>query len=182
MPVLADAPGTTRVNVLVATTRTADPSAGVLFNGGRADALAFADIDVSIPPDAVRRVGEIQWPRVLPGDPSTDFVTRRTSVITRQAALAIVHAEVGRSPKRQVLVFVHGYNNSFEDAVYRFAQIVHDSGTQAVPVLFTWPSKASVLAYGYDRESATYSRDQLENVLKGLVGPPPRGGGGVRGA
>ena len=172
VPVLADAPGTSRVNVLVATTRTADPSAGVLFNGGRADALAFADIDVSIPPDAVRRVGEVQWPKVLPGDPSVNFVTRRTSVIDRAAALAIVHEEVAHSPKRQVLVFVHGFNNSFEDAVYRFAQIVHDSGTQAVPVLFTWPSKASVLSYGYDRESATYSRDQLENVLKGLVADP----------
>ena len=175
VPVLADAPGTSRVNVLVATTRTADPSAGVLFNGGRAEALAFADIDVSIPPDATRAIGEVQWPKALPGNPSTDFVTRRTSIITRPAALAIVHDEVGRSPKRQVLVFVHGFNNSFEDAVYRFAQIVHDSGTQAVPVLFTWPSKASVLAYGYDRESATYSRDQLENVLKGLVADPEVG-------
>ena len=175
VPVLADAPGTTGVNVLVATTRTADPSAGVLFNGGRADALAFADIDVSIPPDANRVTGQVQWPKVLPGNPATDFVTRRTSIITRPAALAIVHDEVARSPKRQVLVFVHGFNNSFVEAVYRFAQIVHDSGRRAVPVLFTWPSKASVLAYGYDRESATYSRNQLENVLKGLVADPQVG-------
>ena len=175
VPVLADAPGTGRVNVLVATTRTADAQSGIMFNGGRADALAFADVDVSIPPDAVRTVGEVQWPKVLPGNPSTDFVTKRTSVIDRTTALAIVHDEVVRSPKRQVLVFVHGFNNRFEDAVYRFAQIVHDSGTQAVPVLFTWPSKANVLAYGYDRESATYSRNQLENVLKGLVADPQVG-------
>ena len=174
-PVLGDAPGTSRVNVLVATTRGADKSPAIMFNGSRADQLAFADVDVSIPPEGVRQAGEVQWPSALPGNPATSFVTRRTSVIDRTTALAIVHNEVKRSPKRQVLVFVHGFNNRFEDAVYRFAQIVHDSGTEAVPVLFTWPSKASVLAYGYDRESSTYSRTQLENVLKGLVVDPQVG-------
>jgi esterase/lipase superfamily enzyme len=123
----------------------------------------------------VRKPGEVQWPSALPGNPATDFVTRRTSIIDRATALAVVHDEVRHAPKKQVLVFVHGFNNRFEDAVYRFAQIVHDSGTEAVPVLFTWPSKASVLAYGYDRESSTYSRTQLENVLKGLVVDPQVG-------
>ena len=32
-----------------------------------------------------------------------------------------------RNAKRQVLIFVHGYNNSYADAVFRFAQIVHDT-------------------------------------------------------
>ncbi|WP_254016398.1 alpha/beta hydrolase, partial [Mesorhizobium escarrei] len=49
-----------------------------------------------------------------------------------------------RNAKRQVLIFVHGYNNSYADAVFRFAQIVHDSGTDAAPILFTWPSRARV--------------------------------------
>ena len=175
MPVLADAPGTSSVNVLVATTRARDVSPGVMFNGLRADAMAFADIQVSIPPDAVRKVGDVQWPKQLPGDPAVDFVTRHTAIIDRKAALALVHDELRHSPKKQVLVFVHGFNNKFEDAVYRFAQIVHDSGTEAVPVLFTWPSKGSVLAYGYDRESSTYSRNQLEDVLSGLVADPSVG-------
>ena len=104
-----------------------------------------------------------------------DFVTRRTAVIDRAKAMALVHEHVKRSPKKHVLVFVHGFNNKFEDAVYRFAQIVHDSGTDAVPVLFTWPSRGSVLAYGYDRESSTYSRDQLESVLRQLAADPAVG-------
>jgi len=62
---------------------------------------------------------------------------------------------------------VHGFNNRFDDAVYRFAQIVHDSRSPAIPVLFTWPSLGEVrlLAYTYDRESATYSRDALEELI-----------------
>ena len=168
-PVLADALGTSRVDMIVATTRGQDTSRAVMFNGTRADGVTFADVDVSIPPDSVRQIGEVQWPKQLPGNPATDFVARRTGIVDKSSAMALVHDAVRRSPKRQVLVFVHGFNNRFEDAVYRFAQIVHDSGTQAVPVLFTWPSKASVLAYGYDRESSTYSRDQLEAVLRALA-------------
>jgi esterase/lipase superfamily enzyme len=70
-----------------------------------------------------------------------------------------------------VLVFVHGFNNQFDEAVYRFAQIVHDSGSPAVPVLFTWPSRGEVrlVAYTYDRESANYSRDALEKLLDDLA-------------
>lgn len=172
MPVLADAPGTDSVKIIVATTRKPDPSPALMFGGLRSDAIAFASVDVSVPPDSVRTVGEIQWPKALPGNPATDFVTRRTSVLDRREAVALVHGRLRTSHKRQVLVFVHGFNNTFEDAVYRFAQIVHDSGTDAVPVLFTWPSKGNVLAYGYDHDSSTYSRDQLESVLRALVADP----------
>jgi esterase/lipase superfamily enzyme len=35
-------------------------------------------------------------------------------------------------------------------------------------VLFTWPSRGRLLQYGYDHESASYSRDALESVLQAL--------------
>ena len=70
-----------------------------------------------------------------------------------------------RAPDRSVLVFIHGFNNRFEDSVYRFAQIVHDSGAHSVPILVTWPSRGSALAYGYDRESTNYTRNALENAV-----------------
>jgi esterase/lipase superfamily enzyme len=73
-----------------------------------------------------------------------------------------------------VLVFVHGFNNRFDDAVYRFAQIVQDSKVPVIPVLFTWPSRGEVRlrAYAYDRESANYSRDALESLLNMLTSYP----------
>ena len=125
-----------------------------MFSGFRGPALDFADIVVSLPPDSVRQIGEIQLPHQIPGDPATDFVTRKADYNDRTQALATFRRLVRTAPKKQVLVFVHGFNNRFEDAVFRFAQIVHDSGADdVVPVLFTWPSKGSVFAYGYDHES-----------------------------
>lgn len=173
-PVPHGAPGTSKVTMLVATTRSADPDAGVLFSGERGTP-AFAEITVSLPPADKRKVGEVQWPSRLPGDPATDFVTLKVDRLDRPTVLARLHNAVSKVPKRRVMVFVHGFNNRFEDAVYRFAQIVHDSGAPTVPVLFTWPSQGSLFGYGYDRESANYSRHALEALLQGLVKDPAVG-------
>jgi esterase/lipase superfamily enzyme len=172
-PVAGAPDDTARVEIIVATTRSETLAEGEMFSGERGPALAFADIRVSIPPG--RDVGEVQWPRKLPPDPATDFATVQAERITKEQAVARFRETVADVPGRRVLVFVHGFNNRFEDAVYRFAQIAHDSEADAVPVLFTWPSRGSVLAYGYDRESTNYSRDALEEVLAALARSPEVG-------
>jgi len=173
VPVTASAPGTSSVTLLVATTRSAQgAAAGEMFTGERSQKLSFAEITVSLPPDATRKIGDVQWPSSSPGDPAHDFVTTQAEQLDLAAALASFDARLTKTPSRRVLVFVHGFNNRFEEAVYRFAQIMHDSRAPAVPVLFTWPSRGKLIAYGYDRESATYSRDALERVLAYLVRDP----------
>ncbi len=160
----------TQVDMLVATTRAPSTVPGVLYSGERGSSLTFTDIGVSIPPDGSRTIGEVQWPKRLPGDPALNFVTVRAQPLAKTGA----HDWFRRASKgkRHVLLFIHGFNNSYEDAVYRFAQIVHDSGTDAVPILFTWPSRASVFAYNYDRESTNYSRDSLEELLQTIAKDP----------
>ncbi|MGC2350601.1 MAG: alpha/beta hydrolase [Methylocella sp.] len=158
--------------MLVATTRMRTTPAE-MFSGERAQTLDFADIVVSIPP--VHQPGKVEDPHQIPGNPATDFVTLKADYNDRTEALATFRRLVRTTPKKQVLVFVHGFNNHFEDAVFRFAQIVHDSGAEVVPVLFTWPSKGSVFAYGYDHESAEYSRDALEDGLRFLAKDPEVG-------
>ncbi len=160
--------------MLVVTTRAPDQDPGVLFSGERGR-MSFAEIVVSLPPDARRKTGEVQWPSRLPGNPETDFVAAKVEKLDRNQAVTLFHKAVQKVPKRRVLVFIHGFNNRFEDAVYRFAQIVHDSRADVVPVLFTWPSRGSIFAYGYDRESGNYSRDALENLLQTLARDPAVG-------
>ncbi len=164
-------PGARRVDMLVATTRERTNSAE-MFSGARGQGLAFANIAVSIPPASARQVGEVQWPRQVPGNPAMDFVTLKADVVDRSEALSWFQRSVRGVPRRQVLVFIHGFNNRFEDAVFRFAQVVHDSDAPVVPVLFTWPSRGSVLAYGYDRESTLYSRNALEKLLNAIARDP----------
>lgn len=161
-------PTTARVAMLVATTRSRSSVPGEMFSGERGAAPSFADITVSIPNDGRRKVGEVAWPRKLPANPETDFATLKAEEINRETAILRLNRAVRASPDRSVLVFIHGFNNRFEDAVYRFAQIAHDSGTSSVPILMAWPSRGSVLAYGYDHESANYTRNAMEDLLQFL--------------
>jgi esterase/lipase superfamily enzyme len=172
VPVSDTVPGTTITDLLVVTTREPSGNPGTLYSGRRDPQFSLDEIKVSIPPDKNRKVGEVQWPKRLPANPATDFATVAVDHLppTRKAASAWLDHNLPKS--RDVLVFVHGFNNSYEDAVYRFAQIFHDSKTDAAPVLFTWPSAARLFDYNYDRESTIYSRDALESLLRGLAKNP----------
>ena len=46
------------------------------------------------------------------------------------------------------------------------------SGVHSAPVLVTWPSRGSLLAYGYDRESTNYTRNALERMFQYLASDP----------
>jgi len=173
IPTQAQAAGASKVDVLVATTRRSSETPGVLFSGERGKEPQITEIAVSIPPSKAREVGQVQWPSKLPANPAKEFATVSVTPLATPAAQSWLKGHLGKS--RRVLVFVHGFNNRYEDAVYRFAQIVHDSNADVAPVLFTWPSRGSVFAYNYDKESTNYSRDALEDMLRRLAKEPSVG-------
>ncbi|MCC2113989.1 MAG: alpha/beta fold hydrolase, partial [Hyphomicrobiales bacterium] len=151
----------------IATTRARNEAEGTLFSGERGERTGFARIAVSVP--GAHEPGKIEWPRRAPGDPAKHFVTRDGGVLADEAEFAAgLRAALAARPagSRDVLVFVHGYNTLFAEGVYRFAQIVNDSGFTGVPVLFTWASRGRVVDYVYDRDSATAARDALERTLE----------------
>ena len=172
IPVADTSPRSTKVDMLVTTTRSRSTVKGEMFSGERALSPAFAEITISIPPASVRKVGEVAWPKRLPSNPATDFATLKADEITRDDTRKWLRASVRKSRDGSVLVFIHGFNNRFEDSVYRFAQIVQDSGVHSASVLVTWPSRGSLLAYGYDRESTNYTRNALETLFQYLAKDP----------
>jgi esterase/lipase superfamily enzyme len=64
------------------------------------------------------------------------------------------------------LVFVHGYNNSFQDAIFKAAQIAFDTNFPGKVIAFCWPSAASPELYDYDRDKALLSPDTLFHLLR----------------
>ena len=71
------------------------------------------------------------------------------------------------------LVFVHGFNNTFDDAVLRLAQTWHAAGRHGVPIVFSWPAGFDAVlapvAYNRDRESGEFSVLQLKTLLMALA-------------
>ena len=164
----AAAPGAAQVDMLAATTRQRSADPGVVFNGERGDAVSFEEIAVSIPPN--RAVGSVQWPRPGAADPSRDFAAVSLTALSPRDVAAWVGRHAAKSGR--VLVFVHGYNTRFESSVFNFAQFVHDMGTDAAPVLFSWPSRGRLIDYNYDRESANFSRSDLASLLSTAAKSP----------
>jgi esterase/lipase superfamily enzyme len=162
---------TAKVDMLVATTRDVTrPGDATSFGTARSQVVNYADITMSIPRS--HKSGEIEFPG--PGVPDL----ARQMVVTEQASLArgdflqaIQRRVAAGGPEAEsVLVFTHGYNTSYQEAVYRFAQIVHDSGYRGTAVLFAWPSRATTALYLADRDSSTYSRDYFEATLRDIAG------------
>ncbi|WP_018632038.1 alpha/beta hydrolase [Neomegalonema perideroedes] len=163
-------PGAGRVEMLVATTRAASTDPGEMFTGGRSFEPSLITLSVSIPPPEARKPGAVQWPERLPPNPATDFAVLEARRLPpdQLGDWARGHPP----PSGRVAVFVHGYNSNFEASVYRYAQVAWDSRMAATPLLFSWPSRGSALDYVYDRDSATFSREALEEILRRLAALP----------
>lgn len=123
------------------------------------------------------RAGAVEKPSFGAPDKSRHF-----SVLAKRAMdeeefygelAAHVSGRVGSS--RDVLLYVHGFNTSLDDARFRLAQIVADGGFSGVPALFTWNSRGGLFNYESDKEAATVSRDALQKVLLSLAKTPGLG-------
>ena len=155
--------------IFVGTSRSKTEDANV-FGRDRASGLSYARLDVSVPPD--REPGTLTFPKSLPANPRTDFVTLDAARYADDVAFkAAVNTALRALPpaERRIMVFVHGFNTNFAEGVYRQAQMMHDFGTPALGVSYSWPSAADARLYLYDRDSAFYARDGLEHMLRLLA-------------
>ncbi len=156
--------------IFVGTTRAFDPTTNS-FGRVRTSELSLARLDISIPPD--REPGQITWPKEgKTPDPRTDFVTTKQVIFADGAAFRQDLAAAMRSEdrnKRQALIFVHGFNNTFAEGAYRIAQLSHDLDLPRVTVHYSWPSAARPLGYVHDRDSALYARDGFEKLFNEVV-------------
>ncbi|MDZ5454516.1 alpha/beta hydrolase [Labrys sp. ZIDIC5] len=167
-PVSASAGIGSPVNVLVATTRQRSETDKRDFTAKRNFGLSYEAYTISVPPNHV--AGNIEWPKKPPGNPAVNFVVTNSAPLDQaRFDAAVVKDTKGTG---EVIVFVHGYNTNYQEAVYRVAQLEKDSGFPGAVVAFAWPSLGTLTGYVADRESTTYSRDYLENTLNGLARTP----------
>jgi esterase/lipase superfamily enzyme len=152
--------------LLVATTRlpVGDPPQKPWFSGQRGRGLVFAEARLSAPDRSL--TGRVA--SVVTGDWS---VAGLGTLEREGAAQAFAQAALGRD----VLLYVHGYRESFESAAVSAAQLSDGVGFRGATALFTWPSAASTFNYVGDRESAMWSRDALEDLLAAVAGTPSGG-------
>jgi esterase/lipase superfamily enzyme len=171
---VASAPGVKLRPIYVATTRKrADPSDNV-FTADSAGTLNYAKFVVGIPPD--HRPGRIEWPDGKT-NPSVNFATIEQAVLTGPEFRDTVAPPKAprRAKKQNLLIFVHGFNNNFQESLYRMAQLDADAAYSGQAVLFAWPSKGDPARYEDDKAAANASRDYLIELLTTVTGSPQVG-------
>jgi esterase/lipase superfamily enzyme len=107
-------------------------------------------------------------------DPKKHFTIKEIRELGSLEFLELVRKRLAESVayKDHALVFVHGFNTSFEFAVFRTAQMAYDLKFDGAPFVYSWPSKGAlgVQDYSYDRESAgaaePYFREFLDLVVR----------------
>ncbi len=157
--------------VFVATHRMTDDKGW--YSAERAPNVGYTEIAVSIPPE--RRRGDIPLGYKEP-DPTKHFaVAARQDLDGRASFRRDLSRHITARPHadREVTVYVHGYNNSFLDGVYRSAQLMHDFDLPGTVVHYSWPSAANPLGYTYDRDSVLFARDGLEQLLRDVKAAGP---------
>ncbi|MCK1344453.1 PQQ-dependent dehydrogenase, methanol/ethanol family [Bradyrhizobium sp. CW11] len=141
------------------------------------ESLRYGLTVVSIP--VVHKIGQMERPfdiwqalyqpwnilKVLT-DKESDGEHFRIRGITPLGERQFVEALRTRTESDAILLFVHGYNTSFERAVFKAAQMAYDANFKGQVLVFSWPSADALADYDYDQVAADTSKNDLLKVFQ----------------
>jgi esterase/lipase superfamily enzyme len=140
------------------------------FRGKRNLPMTYGKAVVSVPRD--REVGTLptppSWVAESRADPARYFIIKSVDVADRAAEFfSDLKGAISVSERKEALVFIHGYNTSFANALLRTAQLAVDLEIDGAAVLYSWPSRGNVLSYLMDRNEVI---TPLIAEIKDLIG------------
>ncbi|MCP3870924.1 MAG: alpha/beta hydrolase [Gammaproteobacteria bacterium] len=86
-----------------------------------------------------------------------------------------VSHRLNKSSRREVVLYIHGFKTTFEEAAFTIAELCHFLGREHLCAMFTWPagSRGSLLySYGRDRESGEASVAHVKQAIRSIAGVP----------
>jgi esterase/lipase superfamily enzyme len=104
-------------------------------------------------------------------DPNRHFTMDEIKSLSEEEFLALVHERLAQSAryKDHAFIFVHGYNTSFDYAIYRTAQIAYDLKFDGAAFAYSWPSGGGLASYTYDRESSGQAEPYLKDFMELVI-------------
>ena len=133
--------------------------------------LQLGICEVSIP--KIHKEGKLEGPSVLRlevrPDPDKHIVVQRIEPLANKAFYTAVRERVAQSPHKDLFIFVHGYNISFDTAARRTAQIAKDVEFQGAAIFYSWPSQNELLGYTIDEQNVSWTVTDLKRFLLDVV-------------
>jgi esterase/lipase superfamily enzyme len=148
--------------------RANDPgNPGNGYSAARDNVVHYGSCRVFIPQShKIGSIGSPWWKRLLTLTDdrlrllSIDEVERSLYWSGIGAQLAVVDAD-----ERSALIFVHGYNVSFQEAALRAAQIGFDLSVKGAMAFFSWPSQGSTGGYPTDEATIEASEGVIADFM-----------------
>jgi len=147
-----------RPTLLVATTRKA-------VNGGREKPWFGPDRGRGTTLASVTLAPPNRAPFALSAVGLGDWDIEKVEPVPAQIGDVLAQATNGHD----LLIYIHGFRNTFEGSALDAARLSDGIRFHGDTMVFAWPSKSGLFDYVYDRESAMWSRDALENVLEAIM-------------
>ncbi len=150
----------------------------VIYDWQRGRRLELGQALVTIPKKHEVPMVERPWALKIPyleitlyeeaEDPKEHFTLKEIKALTKEQFLALVREKLAASTqfKDHALVFVHGYQTKFDNAVFRTAQIAYDLKFDGASFLYSWPSGGTLQGYTYDLGSAAQAEPYLREFLQ----------------
>lgn len=161
--------GVVAIPVFYGTDRARGDDTPANYFRGERGAPAFGIAEVSVPTRG-RDLGELTgpswWRLEFAADPAKHVILKTVGPLGRDVFVTSLADSVAAADERDVLVFVHGYNVTFEDAARRAAQISVDLKFAGRTLLYSWASAADAKQYTVDESTIEWSRDHFEAFLQ----------------
>lgn len=126
---------------------------------------------VSIPASHER--GELESPSWLRfefrPDPEKHVVLDSVEAVDRSTWTGGLQAALASTQDRHLLVFIHGYNVDFSEAVRRTAQLAVDLPINGAAVTWSWASAGTLAGYGGDEQRVLATIPHLAAFLSELA-------------
>jgi esterase/lipase superfamily enzyme len=137
--------------------------------------LNYGKCKISVPKPENRVAGELNrplsvWVLQAPENPEKHFTLEQvTEHADKDEFYTSLSQQLANSEDGTSLLFIHGYNVSFEDALFRTAQLAVDLKFHGAPISFSWPSYADPVKYTFDEQNAEVSIPALREFLEDLA-------------
>lgn len=164
--------GSKRMVVYYATdrARSGDSSPNRFYSSGRGT-LEYGTAIVTIPNS--HKAGAMEAPTIwsleFSESPSKHIVLKSVTPQDKATYFRRMRTHLEKKGADDAFVFIHGFNVSFESAAKRTAQLAHDMSFSGLPIVYSWPSKASLLSYVADTAVVRLSGRRLSGFLEDLT-------------
>lgn len=103
-------------------------------------------------------------------DENEHIIVKKLDELSQEKFMTILKTKLQNVSSKDIMVFIHGFNNTFGDALRRTAQLTYDLKFKGIPVTYSWPSEGDgISTYMQDESSVQYTTPHLVTFLSSLI-------------